>query len=104
MSKSSKTFIGDLTGTDRRCLYLIRDTNPEGSPIIAWSAGAERSPRPVFGIGERVLYRGAWGTLPAVETVVTGLGAKCGRLVYDLGEIERWGYEEQIEKLTEEGI
>lgn len=53
-----------------------------------------------FTIGQKVLYRGAWGTnLPRVCTI-TGRGVEAGRVVYD-NSLGHWGYAYQYEPVRE---
>ena len=49
-----------------------------------------------FKIGQRVMWRGSWGTDPAKPATITGKGTKNGRPVYDLDN-GHWCYENQLE-------
>ena len=49
-----------------------------------------------FEIGDRVLYRGSWGQYKPQPCIVTGVGEKNGRTIYD-NDLNRWGYTDQYE-------
>ena len=48
-----------------------------------------------FKIGQKVIYRGAWGCGEPVKVTITGIAIHKGRRVYDL-DIPQWGYENQF--------
>lgn len=56
---------------------------------------------PSLKIGDKVLYRGAWGREPAKPGTIVGIDEKNGREVYDVecddGD-SRWGYANQFTK------
>jgi hypothetical protein len=47
-----------------------------------------------FKVGDPVFYRGAWGTEAPRACLITGIGEKNGRVVYD-NDLPHWGYEDQ---------
>lgn len=51
-----------------------------------------------FQIGERVMWRGSFGSAPPVETLVIGRGYKNDEPVYDLAS-GHWAYEGQLSPL-----
>lgn len=52
-------------------------------------------------IGTKVWYRGGWGQDAPVATVITGIGRKNGRTVYDT-DTGQWGYADQFQpRMTE---
>lgn len=55
---------------------------------------------PDFTIGQRVLYRGAWGTAKPKMCTITGRGVETGRVVYD-NDLGHWGYAYQYEAVRE---
>ena len=59
---------------------------------------------PTFGIGDRVLYRGSWGTGPAQPGTIIGDGIESNATVYDVqlesGET-KWGYADQFELVAD---
>jgi hypothetical protein len=46
-------------------------------------------------VGDRVNYRGGWGSQPAKAATITGIGFKNGRPVYDLDD-GHWCYDDQV--------
>lgn len=54
---------------------------------------------PDFTIGQKVLYRGAWGTNNPRLCTITGKGEKNDRTVYD-NDLGHWGYAYQYEPVT----
>lgn len=49
-----------------------------------------------YGVGQRVMWRGGFGTEPAKPATIVGLGNKNGRPLYDLDN-DHWAYETQID-------
>lgn len=47
-----------------------------------------------FEVGDKVIYRGAWGDEPPVECTITDVGEKNGRRAYG-NSLHRWGYADQ---------
>ena len=45
-------------------------------------------------VGDRVVYKGGWGTAEPKECTITGVGENNGRLVYD-NSLGSWGYANQ---------
>jgi len=56
-----------------------------------------------FRIGERVIWRGAWGQEPPREALVIGRGHRDGEMVYDLAS-GHWAYERQLSRLPAEVV
>lgn len=50
----------------------------------------------MFKIGERTWYRGGWGKETPQLVIITGIGEKNGKTVYDTDN-GRWGYESQFD-------
>ena len=50
-----------------------------------------------YKVGQKVMWRGAWGTEPPKPAVVVDTGEKNGEPVYDLDN-GRWAYEYQLEE------
>lgn len=50
-------------------------------------------------VGERAIYRGAWGSGPGVAVRITGEGEKNGRRVLD-ADNGHWGYESQFTRIV----
>ena len=55
-----------------------------------------------LGIGDEVLYRGAWGRGPGTECKITSTGTKNGERVYG-NSLNRWGYAYQYTLVGEAG-
>lgn len=50
-----------------------------------------------YRVGDSIVYRPAFGTGPLTNVVITGLGRKNGKNVYDLDN-GHWCYEESINR------
>ena len=51
-----------------------------------------------YKVGQRVMWRGAWGTEPPKPATVVDTGEKNGEPVYDLDN-GRWAYEYQLDEV-----
>ncbi len=51
--------------------------------------------------GMKVMYKGAWGTKKATKGIITGIGTKDGKKVYDVKTKtgEHFGYKDQFKRL-----
>ena len=56
-----------------------------------------------YEVGDRVMWRGAFGAAVARPATITGLGEKNGRPLYDLDN-GHWAYETQIDGLVAEPV
>ena len=55
-----------------------------------------------FKVGDKVWYRGAWGSEPKKKGTITDLDEKNDRAVYGVDcddKDSRWGYEDQFERI-----
>ena len=58
----------------------------------------------VLRVGQRVEYRGSWGTGPARPGFIISSGTECGRPVFDVlldNGKKHWGYPEQFDVIGE---
>ena len=53
-----------------------------------------------YAVGQRVMWRGGFGTEPAKPARIIGLGDKRGRPLYDLDN-GHWAYETQIDSVID---
>lgn len=54
---------------------------------------------PGYRVGDRIIYRGAFGTAKPTVATITGLGTKNGQPLVDLDD-GHWAYLDQIDSLA----